>query len=307
MRRWVLGSLLAAAAIPLAHAKGAPDLIVVSGGGLDQPVEISGPPSLLAFDPWIGQFADWAQKSLADAPCFRRSVEVMFFKKWPERRSSELDRGDLKMIYATRYCSDGVRGYVYLPGPGEPLYRNNASTIIRSGADGKWHLAAPAWDSLLADAAAMRDEEAVPARIVISGGELRRPVEISDRELLEEFNPWTGIFVDWEAPARMGPCNWEYEITYFKQGVPRKPQEHDEGHDQGEFTMIYGLRYCMGDRGEPGYVHLAGRTDKFWDENVHAVWDGTQAGEWHPSTAVWKKFIKREVDEEVHRASSSLP
>jgi len=36
----------------------------------------------------------------------RRSFEVLFYMTWPGRNSSE-DRGDLKMIYATRYCSTG--------------------------------------------------------------------------------------------------------------------------------------------------------------------------------------------------------
>jgi hypothetical protein len=65
------------------------------------------------------------------------------------------------------------------------------------------------------------------------------------------------------------------------------------------------LRYCMGNADEPGYVHLAGFTDKFWEQNVHIVWDGTQAGEWHPSTPAWKEFIKREVDEQANNTRAA--
>jgi len=195
------------AAVSFAYAKGPVDLIVVSGGGLNQPIEIADPAALLAFNPWIGQFAEWNQKSLVDAPCYRRSFEVMFYMKWPERDSSALDRGDLKMIYATRYCWTGEAGYVYLPGPGEPLYGPNGGTIIRGDADGKWHPSTPAWDSLLSSAATTRDQEAVLDKIVISGGELKRPIGITDSELLTKFDPWTGVFVDWKTPARMGPCN----------------------------------------------------------------------------------------------------
>ena len=43
--------------------------------------------------------------------------------------------------------------------------------------------------------------------------------------------------------------------------------------------MIYGVRYCLGDNHEPGYVQLAGPTERFGPENVRTVWDGTQAGE----------------------------
>src|SRR5256885_2111372 len=98
---------------PLAFGKGPVDLILISGGGLIQPIEIRDPSSLKAFNPWIGQFADWQEKPLADAPCFRRSFEVLFYMKWPGRESS-LDHGDLQLIYSTRYCFNGVTGYVYL-------------------------------------------------------------------------------------------------------------------------------------------------------------------------------------------------
>ena len=255
--------------------------------------------------PRIKFWADWQAKSLVDAPCYRHSFEVLFYMKWPERTASALDRGDLKMIYATRYCWTGEAGYVYLPGPGEPLYGPNGGTIIRGEADGKWHPATPAWDSLLSSAVTMRDQEATLDKIVISGGELKRPVEITDSELLSKFDPWTGIFVDWNVPARMGPCNWEYEITYFKRGTGFKkgPKPQTTSDKQPGFRLIYGLRYCMGNGGEPGYVHLAGYTDKFWEQNVHIVWDGTQAGEWHPSTAAWKEFIAGEVDRQVRGAS----
>jgi hypothetical protein len=305
MKNPILSTLLVTfAAVVSAYGKGPVDLILVSGGGLNQPIEISDPASLNAFNPWTGQFADWKAKALVDAPCYRRSFEVLFYMKWPERRSSALDRGDLKMIYATRYCWTGEAGYVYLPGPDEPLYGPNGGTIIRDGADGKWHPATPAWDSLLSSAVTMRDQEATLDKIVISGGELKRPVEIMDSELLSKFDPWTGVFVDWKVPARMGPCNWEYEITYYKRGIGfKKGPKPETPSDQPGFKLIYGLRYCMGNAGEPGYVHLAGFTDKFWEQNVHIVWDGTQAGEWHPSTLAWKEFIQGEVDRQVRSAS----
>src|SRR5208337_113587 len=142
-KRCFFALLLVLGIAPLAYSKGSPELIVISGGGLPQPIEITDPAQLKAFDPWMGQFADWQEKPLADAPCFRRSFEVLFYKTWPGRESS-LDRGDLKMIYATRYCSTGTAGYVYLPGPGAPQYRANIFTIMRGAAEGKWHPATAA-------------------------------------------------------------------------------------------------------------------------------------------------------------------
>jgi hypothetical protein len=60
----------------------------------------------------------------------------------------------------------------------------------------------------------------------------------------------------------------------------------------------------LGNGGEPGYVHLAGYTDKFREQNVHVVWDGTQAGEWHPSTLAWKEFIARQVAGQARKMSA---
>src|SRR5690348_7902177 len=111
MKNSILSTLLVTlVAVVSAYGKGPADLISISGGGLNQPIEIADPASLKAFDPWIGQFADWKAKSLADAPCYRRSFEVLFYMKWPGRFSS-FDRGDLQMIYATRYCWTGEAGY----------------------------------------------------------------------------------------------------------------------------------------------------------------------------------------------------
>ena len=122
------------------------------------------------------------------------------------------------------------------------------------------------------------------------GGELRHPVEITDPDLLGRLDPWTGSFVDWEQPPQMGHCSWEYDIQYFNLGI-----EHPTPYDRGDQTMIYGVRYCLGDDGAPGYVQLAGPTERFGPENVRSVWDGTHAGKWHLSTPAWKEFVEHVV------------
>ncbi|PYX28458.1 MAG: hypothetical protein DMG80_16610 [Acidobacteria bacterium] len=297
------GLLLLFIGVQLAYSKGSPDLIVITGGGLIHQIDITDPATLKEFDPWQGQFADWQKKALVDAPCFRRSFEVLFYMSWPERKSSsdhpDLGHGDLKMIYATRYCSTGSTGYVYLPGPSEALYRDNAGTIMRGDADGKWHPSTAAWDALLGNAVVTRDQEASADMIVVSGGELRHPVEITDRESITKLDPWTGPFVDWDLPPRMGHCNWEYDVQYFKRGI-----EHPTPYDRGDLRMIYGVRYCLGDDGEPGYVQLAGPTERFGPENVRSVWDGTHAGKWHRSTMAWKGFVRRAVESQYAASST---
>jgi hypothetical protein len=114
--------LVILAAVVSAYGKGPVDLILVSGDGLNQPIEIADSASLNAFNPWVGQFADWTARPLVDAPCYRRSFEVMFYLKSVGLMPSPLDRGDLQMIYATRYCWTDKTGYVYLPAGGIPRH-----------------------------------------------------------------------------------------------------------------------------------------------------------------------------------------
>jgi hypothetical protein len=246
----------------------------------------------------MGQFADWQEKSLAEAPCFRRSFEVLFYMRWPGRESSS-DHGDLQLIYAIRYCFTGVTGYVYLPGRGEPQYGPNGGTIIRGAADGKWHVATAAWDSLMSDAVATLEQLRTADMILVSGGELKHPVQITDPELLRQFDPWNGDFVDWDHVSG-GRLGWEYEILYFKKRI-----EPSTPYDRDGLTMIYGFRYCMDEDGGPGSVHLAGRNDKFGPENVRIIWDGTQAGRWHPATPSWHSFIEQTVAAQEHSSVTS--
>jgi hypothetical protein len=290
IKRCSFALLFVLAIAPLTYSQGSPELILISGGALTQPVEVTDQSLLKAFDPRNGQFADWQEKPLADAPCFRRSFKVQFYMRWPGRESSS-DRDNLQLIYTTRYCSTGGSGYVYVPGPGETDYRSNVATIFRGSAEGKWHPSTAAWDSLMSGAVAMSDSQRMPDTILISGGELKHPVTITDPELLREFDPWTAGFLDWDHPVSGGSLGWEYEIQYFKRGVePTTP------YDRDGLTMIYSMRYCIDKDGGPGSVYLAGPGDKFGPENVRMVWDGTYAGRWSRSTAAWHTLIEREVD-----------
>jgi hypothetical protein len=127
-------------------AKGSPAEIVLLRDHA-KPVEVTDRELLKQFDPWSGQFIDWAKGPLTAPVDQSHAFEVFFYMKWPGRHSA-YDRGELKMIYRIRYIRgpNGAPGYVYLPGKGEGFYGNNMGTIIRENDDGKWHQASPAWE-----------------------------------------------------------------------------------------------------------------------------------------------------------------
>ena len=110
--RCVFALLVLVAGVPLAYSKDSPDLILISGGGLNQPVEITDPASLKAFDPWMGQFANWQQKPLVDAPCFEPVASVtyeVFTSYEPCRRVSVLS---FSLRPGHRSCSSATHASV---------------------------------------------------------------------------------------------------------------------------------------------------------------------------------------------------
>jgi len=131
------------------YAKGSPDKIVITGVGLERPIEIINRETLKSFDPWNGQFVDWTRGPLGEPQDQKKCCEVRFYMKW-EGRHSAYDRRNLKLIYTVEYCAghNGESGSVYLPGK-DDKYSVNEGTIWRKDDDGKWHRASREWDQLM--------------------------------------------------------------------------------------------------------------------------------------------------------------
>ncbi|HJX93362.1 MAG TPA: hypothetical protein VJ372_22910 [Pyrinomonadaceae bacterium] len=131
----------------LVEAKGTPELIVIKGGGLSKPLEITDQVTLKKFNPWGGEFVDSKFDAIAKPATLGRCFDVDSFMKWPSRPSWKYDRGELKLIYHFTYCTGGTHGngYIFLPGREDEYWKVNVFTILRDGDDGKWHLASAEW------------------------------------------------------------------------------------------------------------------------------------------------------------------
>ena len=121
-------------------AKGKTVKLVVSGGGLQQPIEISGKAVLFA-NPWGDEFVHpWT--AMAEPPQAVRRYEVSFY--------DELEPGNVQMKYVVDYApSHPGRGAIFLPGRGDARYRLNATTILRDGRDGRWFPASDEWERVV--------------------------------------------------------------------------------------------------------------------------------------------------------------
>ncbi len=139
-------------------AKGVTSKIIIKGGNLKIPIEITDPKTLANFGVWTGPgtscsgagcpeststrpdsfIVQWSQP-VAQPPDGLQRYEVSFYAKMPGER----------LIYVVfyEYDPETARGYIYLPGKDEDWYTLNVSTILH-GAEGKWFRARNAWESV---------------------------------------------------------------------------------------------------------------------------------------------------------------
>jgi len=120
----------------------------VTGGDLAKPISITNRNLLDLSHVYRGQFLGELVNGV-DAEWPRYTVKLVFEPEIP------LSPADLtnptQGVYQIQYSLNWRtgEGYVYLPGRGEPGYRENTGKIIRDGHDGRWHRASESWASLL--------------------------------------------------------------------------------------------------------------------------------------------------------------
>jgi hypothetical protein len=136
-------------------AKGRTVKIVVTGGELASPVELTGS-EVGQFNVWEGPgtwvnkvpqtegfIVDWKLGAAVDRPEGRHVYEVSF---WAARGEDPP-----KLVYVVLYDIDPAtqEGYVYLGGPTAESHRLNSASIYRRGYEGKRLRATKAWDEFV--------------------------------------------------------------------------------------------------------------------------------------------------------------
>ena len=149
-------------------AKGTTVRIEISGGTLASPFQITDPHRLEEFTFWDGpgmnnvrlenaergSIIDWKTGIVAQHPAGLRRYEMSFTADFgivcrSPYRPSDCAREEPRVIYVLVYEYDPTskRGFVYLPGKGEPWHDSNISTLYRPDAEGHWFRATDAWTS----------------------------------------------------------------------------------------------------------------------------------------------------------------
>jgi hypothetical protein len=125
-----------------AFAKAPTVKVTIEGGGLPSMIEVTNPQLLSSSNIWQGNFLNGSRHSVTERPGLLR-YEVSFYVEFANH--------DVRKRYVVYYYPSPSKeqGYIYLPGKGETWHALNVRAILRTGQDGKWNYASPAWEELI--------------------------------------------------------------------------------------------------------------------------------------------------------------
>ena len=122
--------------------------LTIEGPQIDEPIVVSDRAST-SVNVWGGTFVDYSIGPVA-APSSDNSRYVIRFYIEPAENTSSLE---LTLVYLVEFVwdEDMGRALVHIPGPDEPGYRLNRSTIAIEGRDGNWFVATEDWGKAVMD------------------------------------------------------------------------------------------------------------------------------------------------------------
>jgi hypothetical protein len=115
-------------------------------------------------------------------------------------------------------------------------------------------------------------------------------VEIADREILKEFDPWRGQFIDWTRRAISPPrdVGRTWQVFFYMKWAGRRSE-----YDRGDLKMIYAARYLPSRDGAPGWIYLPGEGEDFYRNNIATIIRDDDDGKWHQASAEWDTVMNR--------------
>jgi len=136
-------------------------------------------------------------------------------------------------------------------------------------------------------------------KITIASAELGRPIEITDPELLQNFNVWSGpgtfsngiegsegFIVDWASGAVSARPNGlrTFELSFYVNYANRP------GGEQAD-QLAYIVSYAVDPATGQGYVYLPGKADAPYRLNTTAIYRGRE-GNWFRANAAWQSAFE---------------
>jgi hypothetical protein len=139
-------------------------------------------------------------------------------------------------------------------------------------------------------------------RITINGAGLPSPVEVSDPQVLENFNVWSGpgtfangveetegFIIDWASGPVTAPPNGlrTFELSFYVKYTDRPSSEQTD-------RLAYIVSYAVDPATGQGYVYLPGKSDEPYRLNTRAIYRGCE-GRWFRANAAWQAAFRNVV------------
>ena len=139
-------------------------------------------------------------------------------------------------------------------------------------------------------------------KVMITSTELQSPIEVSDPEVLKNFNVWSGpgtfsndvegtegFIVDWTSGAVTDRPNGlrTFELSFYVRYANRPFSEQP---DQLAYIVSYAVDPATGQ----GYVYLPGKADEPYRLNTKAIYRGRE-GNWFRANAAWQAAFRNVV------------
>jgi hypothetical protein len=138
------------------------------------------------------------------------------------------------------------------------------------------------------------------ARITLTSADLQNPIEISDPDIVKNFNVWAGagtfmggieandgFIVDWSAGTVTDrPTGLrEYEVSFYVRNVKQAPGEPAD-------VLVYVVTYATDPGIAQGFVYLPGKADEHFRLNTRAI-SRRREGNWFRASAAWQNAVRQ--------------
>jgi hypothetical protein len=151
-------------------------------------------------------------------------------------------------------------------------------------------------------------------RLEIVGPGLIKPLEITDRALLDHFSIWNGPGVRvTDRPVHLEPGNREQIgafIDWSRGTVPQQPYGsalytvtfHQGGRERmHDWHRRYMITYAYDPSSENGYIYLPGPKDgEVYERNVFSIVHGIE-GNWFYASPAWERSVRPLIQQLVAR------
>jgi hypothetical protein len=137
--------------------------------------------------------------------------------------------------------------------------------------------------------------KAQTSKITISGADLKAPIEITDPNVLVNFNVWSGAGTSWTSGGVTTQGDRGF-IVDWRSGVRRRPKGRSSYQVSfyaklPEERVIYVVFYEYDPANDKGYVYLPGKTEEWYRTNVSSILRGVE-GHWFFSNEEWERLVR---------------